>query len=137
MEAVFKRRIGKVLLSGFGLVLGLTASGCGRFKAPSTVVHSLYADCNNGEYPKARHLFVQDMQANSDGALEANGRGIKAVCDQMTNSSTLTDVDIKSVKVEGDRAMVVADVHFDTGAARYGDETLLVREDGVWKVDAR
>jgi hypothetical protein len=55
----------------------------------------------------------------------------------MTNSSTLTDVDIKSVKIDGDRAMVVADIHFDTGEARYGDQTLLVREDGVWKVNAR
>jgi|HubBroStandDraft_5_1064220.scaffolds.fasta_scaffold866892_1 hypothetical protein len=127
------KRTKLLFLSFCGLFL-LPTIGCGHFKSPSTVVHSVYMDCNNGEYPKARHLFTQDLRAQSDGSLEANGLGIKMVCDRLTNSGSITEVDIKGETIRGDRATVVADVQFNSGATRSGERTDLVREDGVWKV---
>jgi hypothetical protein len=129
-----RKRMTRVVLSGFGLLAVSSTSGCGRFKRPSTVVHSVYMDCNNGEYPKARHLFVERMRTKSDGALETNGQGIRQVCDRLTNSGTIADIDIREETVRGDHAVVVADVHFDSGATRYGERTSLVREDGTWKI---
>jgi hypothetical protein len=128
-----KRTI-RAVLSGFGLAAMLMTTGCGHFKRPSTVVHSVYMDCNNGEYPKARHLFVADMRRKSDGALQTNGEGIREVCDRLSNSGTISDIDIREETIRGDHAVVVADVHFDSGATRYGERTNLVREDGIWKV---
>jgi hypothetical protein len=130
-----KQRMTKAYLCVFPVLFGLTATGCGHFKRPSTVVHSVYLDCNNGEYPKARHLFVQDLREMTDGALEANGKGgIKSVCDHLTNSSSLTSVDIVSETIEGDRATVIVDAHFVSGETHYGERSTLVRENGVWKL---
>jgi hypothetical protein len=124
----------RAALSGLGLITVMMTNGCGHFKRPSTVVRSVYMDCNHGEYPKARHLFVEKMRTESDGALEMNGQGIRQVCDRLTNSGTISDIDIREETIGGEHAVVVADVHFDSGATRFGERTNLVQEDGVWKV---
>ena len=126
----------RAYLCVFPMLFGLTTTGCGHFKRPSTVVHSVYVDCNNGEYPKARHLFVQDLRDTSDGAIVANGKGIKSVCDRLTKSSSLTGVEIVSENIQGDRATVIVDAHFVSGEAHYGERSTLLREDGVWKLTA-
>ena len=114
--------------------LAISATGCGRFKKPSTVVHSLYMDCNNGEYPKARALFVAVKLEDFDGALNANAPGINGGCDRLTHSRTLTDVQITDVVIQGEKATVFADAHFSDGTAKLATPTKLVVEAGAWKV---
>jgi len=115
-------------------LLAFSASGCGRFKKPSTVVHSLYMDCNNGEYPKARALFVASKREDFDGALNANAPEIRGVCDRLTHSQTLTSVQITGEVIQGEKATVFADAHFSDGSAKLGAQTKLVVEEGAWKV---
>jgi hypothetical protein len=91
-------------------------------------------DCNNGEYPKARTLFVATLREEFDGAVNANAPGIKGVCDRITRSGTLTDVQITSETIRGEKATVLADVHFKDDSVKLGDRTDLVQEDGAWKV---
>ncbi len=123
-----------LFLPCFGMLLSLGATGCGRFKRPSTVVHSLYMDCQNGEYPKARNLFIKDIRENFDGALAFDGPGIKGVCDRLTRSGTLEGVTITDEKIVGDRAVVVTDLQFENNIVKQGVQTQLLREDGAWKV---
>jgi hypothetical protein len=116
------------------VLLCLFATGCGRFKKPSTVVHSLYMDCNNGEYPKARSLFTAELRDTFDGAGIANGPGIKAVCDRLTNSGSIADVAIESEVIHGETATVLTDLRFQDNTMKYRDRTDLIQEDGAWKV---
>jgi hypothetical protein len=136
MRSVSTRR----LLHGSGKALGGIAffglCGCGLFKSPATVVHSLYTDCNRAEYPKARALMTESLRQQSDGALTASGLGIRQVCDALTNSGTLADVEITRQVVDGDRALIVTDASFRTGDMHRVQQTRLLRENGLWKVSS-
>jgi hypothetical protein len=117
-----------------GLLLASSAGGCGRFKRPATVVQSLYLDCNNGEYPKARFLFKSDLRDEFDGALNSNGPGIKGACDRLTKGGTMSNVEIAAESVHGEKASVYANVRFTDDSERRAQRTDLIQEDGVWKV---
>ena len=128
------KRKASLILPCFSLSFALLATGCGRFKKPSTVVHSLYMDCQNGEYPKARNLFIKDIREDFDGAVTSNGPGIKGACDRLTHSGTLTRVDVQYEFIKGDQAIVVSDLSFQNDTVKQGERTQLIREDGAWKV---
>jgi hypothetical protein len=113
----------------------LLATGCGKFKRPATVVQSVYVDCRNGEYPKARRLFVETRRKTSDGSLEAPpGEGMKELCDRMTNSETLDSVEIRGESIQGDNAVVSTDLRFSDGTSKMALQVQLLKEDGAWKI---
>ena len=127
------RRKATLILPSFCLVLPLFVTGCGRFKKPSTVVHSLYMDCENGEYPKARNLFIKDIRETFDGAVTSNGPGIKGACDRLTQSGTLSNLQIVDEAISGDNAVVISDLYFQNDGMKRA-RTHLIREEGAWKV---
>jgi hypothetical protein len=108
--------------------------GCGHWKKPSTVVHSLYMDCNNHEYPKARNLLSAPVRRTSDGAITVLDPEIVALCDRLTESGTVSGIVITRELIRGDRALVIADIDFSSGTAHKGEATLLTQEKGAWKV---
>jgi hypothetical protein len=113
---------------------GNSVSNAFDFSSPSSVVKKLFETCNAGEYSKAKDLYTTSLQKTIDGELGAMAGGMKGLCDSSTRNGTMTSIEIKSEEKRGEGAIVVANIHFKDNSTNEGDQTELIKENGVWRV---
>lgn len=114
--------IGAMLMSTISLAL----VGCGG-GGPEGTVKKWFNAMNEGKHSEAVKYLAPALAefAKMDGG--------KAMSDDMTNSGTMSKLEIVSSEVRGEGATVNARVHYKDGGVE--DQTVtLVKIDGDWKV---
>jgi len=90
--------------------------------------------CNAGDYSKAEGFLSADTKKLIHGDLGAMAGGIKHVCDEASKGGMIDSIDVKSEKIRGEGATVIADIHFKDKSVKADDKSELVRENGAWKL---
>jgi hypothetical protein len=105
-------------------------------KSPGEVVQAYNIACNEGKYSDVKVLFSEDVQKMIAGDMGQLAGGIKGVCDKDTRDGTVTKVDIVSQDIRGEGATVIATIFFKDGTKKNDDKTVLIKENGAWRITA-